>query len=423
MPPRRDKADLPHYANRAGDPAFPPPYTVDEAGLDIFILEADRASLQRVVEQALNFPTDRFYRRIESSRRYRGPYATVQNYTVEQPYIGLACLDVLKFESTGKDVVKPGGFENSNIYARQKELAVMVPIVDGAGRRFWYLPYVLNGLPTAIVTGRELYGYPKQFASFEPSYRCDVKLRRRVRSVLRIISRGEPDRPTTIFGPRRDWCRLAVQAYDLQPDAHRDLEFCSIPVVTFEHRPLWRSLWRSLLEWLGCKKPPRDIAGTPQPGDLDILPGGDAPGTERHRLVAQDARVGVASKGVAAWFLERIESDVPYLFLRQFRDPEGEKKASYQAVVAGRLVPGSKHSLCSVACDLELRFPWAFNLNMTGTLFGKLVKENQQLRKEVCGLLTGENVAFDVLQASIVWETQYAVRPEPAIVFVGQAIP
>ena len=48
MPPIR--AGVPPYANRAGDPCFPPPYVVDDAGMDIFLCEGDAVALGHMVD-------------------------------------------------------------------------------------------------------------------------------------------------------------------------------------------------------------------------------------------------------------------------------------------------------------------------------------------------------------------------------------
>src|SRR3954447_25428684 len=87
MPPIRS-LDLPRYANRAGDPAFPPPYVVDDSGLDIFICEGDPEALARMIDRALNIPTAAHYQRSDKL-----------HFELASSQVGFACIDVNRLKS------------------------------------------------------------------------------------------------------------------------------------------------------------------------------------------------------------------------------------------------------------------------------------------------------------------------------------
>jgi hypothetical protein len=385
MPPIRSR-NLPEYANRAGDPSFPPPYVVDEAGMDIFICEGDAHALENVIDGALNEPT---------ARQYGSP--GILQFELASSLIGFACIDALRMRSKpakeGLAKRLPPGI--TGVYARQTEVAVMVQVRDNAGMPYWYLPYVLNNLPTAVTTGREIYGYPKQFATF----------RRRA-----TAKSGGDRRP--LFGPNRNWQTLTVSAYDLALPHRKDeaeAEFRLVPV----------------LQVLKGAPPIRKAATGEQhssaplnPDDFAIYADSCSPASTPDTTetpIGMTAPVeSVPSVGVPqpdTEFLERIRSDVPYVFLRQFREPSQEALASYQALVVGRLVPDAKDWLHrEEAHDFSLSLPWAFNLALAEKVFGRLQPlthigaRPRSAQVDVVGLLSGAAATFDVPRASVLWQ-------------------
>jgi hypothetical protein len=391
MPPIRPR-DLPEYASRAGDPCFPPPYVVDDAGMDIFICDGDEQALKRLIERALNIPTEQHYRRSDKL-----------HFELASRRVGFACIDVRRLRSNpGPDqrVKRVDPLTVNGVYAHQTEVAVMVQIEDNDGQPYWYLPYVLNSHPAAVATGREIYGYPKQHARFAPD---DEPLR-------------EGAGPT-LFGPNRQWRnRVVVHAYDLKYEDDRDelAEFALTPVLEFRKddtpeadlaagRPL---------------EPPAAPAGRSRPDDFQIYPGRPTVAADAATADGGEAaRSSTAATGSASDpevpqdqagpdFLDRIRSDVPYVFLRQFRDPERESHASYQAIVTGRLVPDSADNL-RVAEQPErfsVALPWAYNLALAEEIFGYAQRRGKTIPKPVVALLTGENATFNVLRAQILWQ-------------------
>jgi hypothetical protein len=395
MPPNRPR-DLPEYASRAGDPSFPPPYLVDEAGMDIFICDGHEAALAQMIERALNVPT---------ARQYGGRHQL--QFKLASTRVGFACIDVQKLRSKPAhgQQVKPG-LPSKGVYAHQTEVAVMVQIEDDEGVPYWYLPYVLNDLPTAVTTGREIYGYPKQHATFA----ADDKPH---------LHRGR----NSLFGPNREWHKCVVSAYDLEFNSKGDeANFTLVPVLEFRKdggaeasHPVQKSF----------ESPPRPAG--PRTDDVEIYPGGspltasaataDDRAAESQPVAAGSAtRPEVLGDDAGADFLHRIRSDVPYAFLRQFRDPERESFASYQAVVIGRLIPSSKDNLKVVPPgEFSVVVPWTFNLALAEQIFGIAQDPGRAIPKAVVGLLSGENATFDVLRAATLWQFGWDNRTDKKV--------
>jgi hypothetical protein len=383
MPPIRER-DLPEYATRAGDPTFPPPYEVKQAGMDVFICEGDEGSLRNLIDRALNGPT-------------RDHYGTPDRLRFElaSSRIGFACIDVQRMVSKpvpGQRTKPLDALSDvREVYARQTEVAVMVQIRDQVGLDYWYLPYVLNGLPAAVVSGREIYGYPKQHAVFAVD-----------RATSLWKSRG-----AALFGPHRhdEWrTRCAVHAYDLECEARKDgeAEFVLREVLAFSTDDQVTVSGARVAN----ARPPG-----PRPDDVAIYPGAP-PDPEARPQAPRKTRAALPGAGpepaaqVAADFLERIRSDFPFVFLRQFRDPEQEARASYQAMVLGRLVPSAMDTLGAVEdpSEFSVVVPWTYNLAFGPQLFGKDVPRGSEHLAPVVGMLSGANVTFDVLRAAVLWQ-------------------
>jgi hypothetical protein len=360
--------------------------------MDIFICDGDEQALERLIEQALNIPTEHHYGGRDKL-----------HFELASHRVGFACIDVRRLRSKpapGQRVKTVDPLPVDGVYAHQTEVAVMVQVKDSAGLPYWYLPYVLNSLPVAVTTGREIYGYPKRHATFTidddpPSFR----------------------RVPQLFGPERKWKqRVVVHAYDLVLGDNGDdeAEFALKPVLEFRQNGTPEAD-------LGGGRPleARAVRAGPRPDDFEIYPGRPTVAADAATADHGDvARSGTAVNGSASEpevpqeeagraFLERIRSDVPYAFLRQFRDPEHESQASYQAIVMGRLVPDSSDNLrVAPPEEFSVVLPWAYNLALAEEIFGHppRLSEDEPIPKPVVGLLTGENATFDVLRAEIVWQ-------------------
>jgi len=389
--------DLPPYAKRGGDPCFPPPYTVDKAGMDIFICEGDEQALRKMIDQALNQPTE---------LQYGAPGRL--EFELADRHVGFACIDVKRLRSRFGDTHQLAAVDRQlaikGIYARQTEVAVMVQVRDNHGLPYWYLPYVLNSLPTAITTGREIYGYPKQQAQFVPY----------------IPVRGNSTSDgQVLFGLDRRWDKLSVEAFDIGlPGSDGQAEFLSKEVLQFRHgspgthaQDANREVPRSdpnNFEFYADHWP-QNQDSTPHPqGRVAARAWNGADGTPEMQVSSDSSQLG---NRAARDFLFRIRSDVPYVFLRQFRDPQEPTRASYQSLVFGRLIPDSADQLAVVDDhDFTVVMPWAFNLALAEQVFGQeqiLEQIDQQpadVERAVVGLLSGRDATFKVLDATVLWE-------------------
>lgn len=368
--------------------------------MDIFLCEGDAVALGHMIDRALNVPAAHNYRRPDRL-----------HFELASTVVGFACIDVraLRSKPGPGQLVKPldtlPGV--TGVYAHQTEVAVMIQVQDQAGLPYWYLPYVLNGLPTAVTTGREIYGYPKQHAEFAADG----------------MAPGNGAGPGPLFGPKQRWQRSAtVYAYDLKlpsqkPGTEREAEFALTEVLEFRHgEPGTASRSAAAGGTASRTEAPRAPDPAVRPADIDIFPGGPVEDVASAITgkAARPSTPGAAPASVSAdasedpgtAFLGRVRSDVPYVFLRQFRDPERESLASYQSMVIGRLVPDSADDLQEQPPDeFSLVLPWTFNLALAQELFGLDPGIGNTVTRPVVGLLSGENATFDVLRATILWQS------------------
>ncbi len=172
MPFQRTRGELPKFISRPGDATFPPPYVMRNAGIDIFIVRADEQVLDEVIDRELNQAWNVF-----------GTRGIRHHFKAESSYVGLVLTAARELGQADTAPFAELEFTSTTDYrgvvAPQLEFVVMVPIVDVAddghgAHRSWYLPFVLTDLPPAVSTGREVYGYPKQWARFTVD---DVELR------------------------------------------------------------------------------------------------------------------------------------------------------------------------------------------------------------------------------------------------------
>jgi hypothetical protein len=61
----------------------------------------------------------------------------------------------------------------------------------------------------------------------------------------------------------------------------------------------------------------------------------------------------------------------------------------------------------------HVHLPWAFNLDVSGQLFGKHLDEGSSHDVEVCGLLSGGKATFKVVQANLLWQSVGPILPPP----------
>ncbi|MEY4581597.1 MAG: hypothetical protein RL701_6300 [Pseudomonadota bacterium] len=144
---------MPRYVEREGDMVYNAPYRVTEADLNVVVLSADIAELQTLVDLQLNALVKTKTALLGSQRGL--------HFDCRESWIALiyaALRSVSSVAGTDRDQGHLGAFE----------LSIWVPIVkrhEINGSVFeehaWFLPLVYTAPTASVVTGREIYGYPK----------------------------------------------------------------------------------------------------------------------------------------------------------------------------------------------------------------------------------------------------------------------
>lgn len=126
------------YINRGAELVFAPPFLAENVSYYGFLLEADRAKLQGVVDRTLNEPLGR-----------PGAFSPAGEFVL------LACCALPSLRSTAP------GYDRMGCYA-ENEVAFWLPVIDHKrARLLWLFPYIWVDNPFAMAMGRELYGFPK----------------------------------------------------------------------------------------------------------------------------------------------------------------------------------------------------------------------------------------------------------------------
>jgi hypothetical protein len=302
---------LPVYADRPGEQVLRPPYVAQDVRLHLFFVDADVDRLNDMLDTSVN--------RVLAANAPGGMRAR----STGQPIIFMfAEIDKMFSEGTGyvSKVVERTNAARRGLaaeavqslseqaydsltgrrYVGETELGIWVPItLRTYGRRepAFYLPFVFNGTPASVVTGREVYGYPKQFAYFVPD-----------------------DRPARVEGLQMStWhCGPGKERYELS-----NLLTITPPTEQERHEPPKGSTWQD-----AAGEALRDKAVPKVPRARFRVPG-----TEQ-----DDGRD--PDLGTAEWdnFVGAMVRKAPLCFLRQFRDPVNPADASLQQVITARFV-------------------------------------------------------------------------------------
>ena len=134
---------LPMYAEIGSKKTFRAPYRAQQIRFTGFLLDADASSLARLCEDALT-----------------GPSGGAVDY---RPVLPLA---LLSFTSIGRlDAAEPP--DASVGWVPEKEAALWILTVAKEERLAWYIPYIFVDSPNALLTGREVEGFPKEMAEID----------------------------------------------------------------------------------------------------------------------------------------------------------------------------------------------------------------------------------------------------------------
>lgn len=141
---------LPKYIDRGGEQALRPPFLGRDVDLHGFMFAADGDALQAVCDRYLNGPAGGRVRYVPLVPRVLLLFARFGKLGSSEPP------DSLKGIMTEIDV------------AFWMPVAAVDPAGDPAKPRHltWFLPYIFVDNPLAIASGREVYGYPKEQATF-----------------------------------------------------------------------------------------------------------------------------------------------------------------------------------------------------------------------------------------------------------------
>ena len=287
----------PEYVDRGGRQVWRPPYMARDTEVFGFVVECRRDAIDRLLRRDLVEPSGG----ATDSRCARDRVAIL-------------------FARIGR-LASADHRDSLRGYVSELEVSVWCLAADvlAGGRLVWYLPYVFVDSGQAAASGREVYGYPKQMAAFEPRY------------PERLASPGK----TTVKAQ-------AIDSY--APDAKAVLQ----PMISATRSP-------------GAGRRPGGIGGLLDHVISDLAVDRSLPYGERPRPSASITSVDAPPPGPArpapAWaarrllntFFGRGLSDSPealvaemtaspmLVFLKQFRDVTCPRKACYQAIIEAPL--------------------------------------------------------------------------------------
>jgi hypothetical protein len=147
--------ELPPYIERASKQTFIPPYLAKGARIYGFILRSDFAPLQSLCDKVLNRPT-----------------GGATDYRPALPLVFLTFADILSLSSTEPPDSGVGWMPERDVAFWVLTLTVRkeggVELADGIA---FYQPYLFVDQPQALLTGREVIGFPKEYSSVDMTRR------------------------------------------------------------------------------------------------------------------------------------------------------------------------------------------------------------------------------------------------------------
>jgi hypothetical protein len=294
---------LPDYVVRSGEQVYQQPFTASQVTLDGFAVEADRDRLDDLLQRQLVEPA-------AGHVDYRACHATVV----------VAMADIRHLASTDAPDAGRG-------WMTERELSVwcLVADVTAGDRLVWYLPFVFCDSGQTVVTGREIYGYPKQFAWFEDPMPLDLPP-----GSSTAVQAGTID----VFAPTAQ-----VQRRPVARIARTSAALAAEPPVT------------SLLDEVEALFP-KDLSvssgiaysATPAPNvTISNSPAAPGPGSGAPPPQPWQSRPvlhgfgGPGLLGGKPSLVGAMVEDPALVFLKQFRDARCPTKACYQAIVEAPL--------------------------------------------------------------------------------------
>jgi hypothetical protein len=265
MPKNDDARNLPAYLELGGGQVYQQPYRQQGAGMYCFLLPSDLEAQKRTVDRALNLPIN-----------------TATTYVPLLPYVMAVVAPIQKITSVDPPDSGKGW---------QTETDIGFWMLVGAGRMdgdefkldrvAWYLPYVWVTTPQAVMSGREVYGFPKGFGWFDLPAPGTI---------------GAVRAETTVLNP-----------YSPSTELKREVVLTLTPPAGSDGKP-----FETLLKE-GAAAVKEILAAV---------------------LGRDDGIVEVPTWRLALNLLEELlKGEVPSVYLKQFRDAADPTRACYQAIV------------------------------------------------------------------------------------------
>jgi hypothetical protein len=299
--------ELPEYVELGGRQVWRPPYTARHAEVFGFVVQADRAVVDSLLQEALVEPT-------------RGAV----DYRCANDFVMVTFTRIEELAS-GDPLDQQRGFMEEHEVALW---CLAADVTAARGRLVWYLPYVFTDTGQTVATGREVYGYPKQIGLFDANYPDN------------LLNGGE----TTVqalaidpFGPNKKAELRPMVSALRDPTVRRRAEPITSDRRDFSIHDEFTAAFPGGLQVERGR--PRVIAPRPSA----VITAVDAPSPPRSTPPRPWIRRMAGALERIATTLEPEEliidmiANPKLVFLKQFRDVACETKACYQAVVEAPL--------------------------------------------------------------------------------------
>jgi Acetoacetate decarboxylase (ADC) len=304
---------LPAYVERPGEQVLGPPYVAMDARLNLLFVDADIDRLNDLIDASLNTPLLAQFGVTPAFQASR-PTIIFMFAVIPRMYSNAeAYLDGVKQQPTDEEFT---GLELTlrGDYVREVELSVWIPLVRtiyGQHTPGFYLPFVFNDSPASIATGREVYGYPKQLASFacDPDDKAPTSIELTTWHIPNkeppTGSKYEPNRLLRINLP------TSAAMSGSQADGAQVTRVEDFRVATAE----------AFGEAPAAGRPRLRFASLPPDGRQE-----------------PDRNQTPAANPASAEFAANMVRAAPLYFLRQFRDPVHPGRATDQRLIEARFV-------------------------------------------------------------------------------------
>jgi hypothetical protein len=136
-------SSYPPYIERGGEQAFEQPYHLDDTKLFGFVLEGTAQNLQALCDKYLNQPAN-------NQVKYHPASNSI----------------ILTFDSIGNITSPDRPDRQKGSFSEAGEVIVWILTQSKKGLA-WFIPYIFVNSSPAMVSGREVYGFPKKWGWFQ----------------------------------------------------------------------------------------------------------------------------------------------------------------------------------------------------------------------------------------------------------------